>query len=74
MDVRRFTADEARKELIASINAMDVDDLALALSEHGWLEDKVVVVWSPTVESYAYLNGMSSDARGKWDAEEAEHA
>lgn len=74
MDSRRFTVEEARQRLRESVDNMDVDDLALALSEHGLFEDVVVVVADRLVESYAYLNGMGSDERGKWTAAEAEDA
>lgn len=74
MESRRFTVEEARQRLRESVDAMDVDDLALALSEHGLFEDVVVVVTNRLVESYAYWNGYSSDKRGDVTAFQKEDA
>jgi hypothetical protein len=68
MEVREMCDEEARQVLIDRIHGMDVDDLALAVSETHRHEDDVIVVRGGRVGneqvSYAYLNGMSSDRRG----------
>lgn len=77
MDVREISAEAARQVLIDRIHGMDVDDLALAVSETPLHEDEVIIVRGGFMNksvSYAYLNGMGSDERGKWTAEEAEDA
>ena len=78
MDVREMSAEEARQVLLDRIHGMDLDDLALAVSETPMHEDDVIVVcggmFGNPRKSYAYLNGMGSDERGKWTAEEADDA
>ena len=67
--------NEARKFLIDQINGMDIDDLAVAVSELGIFEDSVVIVRSNAqrmgrdgvmrhTDSYSYHNGMSNNERG----------
>jgi hypothetical protein len=71
MDVREMCDEEARQVLIDRIHGMDVDDLALAVSETHRHEDDVIVVRGGRVGneqvSYAYWNGYSSDERGNAD-------
>lgn len=65
MPAVHMSEHEARVHMISLLNNMDVDGLALALSESYLFEDRPVVVKGAKVESYAYLNGMSGgDRRG----------